>query len=476
MRKALLVAGIALLPASLAGCVSGPDFRAPTPALPAAWSFERADDVPGQLEQAPIQAAPAWWQRFGDPLLVSLVQRAVESNLDLQIADVRLTQSRAVRGSTAADRSPAVSAGASAMRARNSQVGLSDPSGHAGLDDYGLYQGGLSLSWELDLWGRVRRQVEAADAQIAMARADRQGAALAVMAETAQDYLQLRGVQALTAITQDNLVSAQAGLDLTHVRLGEGVATQLEVASAAAQVAAIQARIPALEQQQASLINALSVMLAQSPRALATELRQARPVPAGPINVPVGLPSELAQRRPDIVRAEAALHAATANIGLAKASFYPRISLSGDAGYQAQQLSSMGDWGARRFGIGPVLSLPLFDGGRLRANLRLSTLRQEEAALQYQKTVLLAWSEVDDAVSAYRTQQRRQQYLREAVNQSRIALDSAQKQYKAGTVDMLNVLTMQQSMLNNEAALADSTTAVSVAMVSLYRALGQGWG
>jgi NodT family efflux transporter outer membrane factor (OMF) lipoprotein len=466
---------LAVLPLALSGCLSGPDFRAPVADLPGAWPLPAPAGEYSQVEPAPVVEGAGWWKGFGDPILASLIERAVAANLDLRIADLHLQQSRSARASVASDRVPAVSAGISATRARNSQVGLSDPSGRAGQEDYGLYEAGASFSWELDLWGRVRRQVEVADAQVAMAQADRHGVQLAVMAETAQDYLQLRGVQQLLAITRDNLVSARAVLDLTQVRLGEGVATRLEIAGAAAQVAAIQARLPPLEQRQAKLINALGVMLAQSPPALWTELMVSAAVPAGPRRVPLGLPSELARRRPDIVRAEAALHAATAGIGVAKASFYPRISLSGDAGDQAQQLSAMGGWDARQFSIGPVLSVPLFQGGRLRANLRLSTLRQQEAALQYQKTVLLAWTEVDDALVACRAEQQRQQFLREAVAQSRIALDSAQQQYKAGTVDMLNVLSMQQALLGNQAALEDSTTAVSLSLVTLYRALGEGW-
>ncbi|KPA99143.1 TolC family protein, partial [Pseudomonas asplenii] len=198
-------------------------------------------------------------------------------------------------------------------------------------------------------------------------------------------------------------------------------------------------------------------------------------IPVPPASVPIGLPSELARRRPDIRRAEADLHAATAAIGMARADFYPRISLSGNLGFQALQLSDLGSWGSHTLAVGPSLSVPLFEGGRLQGQLQLRESRQQEAALRYRQTVLDAWHEVDDALSAYQAGQRRRDSLRQAVEQSRLALASARQQYEQGTVDFLNVLTVQGALLANEDALVDSTAAVSLALVGLYGALGGGW-
>ncbi|WP_263141600.1 efflux transporter outer membrane subunit [Pseudomonas sp. RIT-PI-AD] len=468
IRLPFACAGL-LLGASLAACSVGPDFQPPRADLDAHWALPDG----GRAEEGAVAAR--WWDAFGDPRLSALVHEAATLNLDLQSAASRLQQSRAARRVLAADALPAVNAGLDYSRARNSQDGLSDPSGRAGDSAYSLWQGGFDLGWELDLWGRVRRQIEAADAEVRVAEEERHGVALAVMAETARDYIQLRGTQNALDIVRQNLEIARRSLRLTRARLAEGIATDLEVAEAAAQVAAIEARLPALQQREAQLGNALSLLLGQAPRALQDELREPAPVPAGPTEVPLGLPSELAARRPDIRRAEAELHAATAGIGVARGDFYPRITLSGNLGFQALQLADFGGWDSRRFAFGPALSVPLFEGGRLRGALRLREARQQEAAIAYQKTVLGAWHEVDDALNAYQAEQRRRASLGRAVVQSRRALESAQRQYAQGTLDFLDVLTLQNSLLANQAAQVESTTAVSLSLVSLYKALGGGW-
>ncbi|UMR32977.1 TolC family protein [Massilia sp. MB5] len=505
-----------LAPVVLSGCAAlGPDFKAPQTALPRHW-LANEQSAPGAVELA-------WWNSFDDPQLAALIQRAVAGNLDLQIVASRLEQSRAIRQSMGAAETPQLNAAGGISRARASQVGLGDPSGRKGESAYTLAQGGFNASWELDFWGRVRRTVEAADAQVEAAQEQRHAALLSLAAETAQHYIRLRSTQSLLAITEQNLAIARRSLELTRIRNREGVATELDVARASAQVAAIEARLPGLHQREAAGVNALGLLLAQPPQALRAELavisgersskrsaaadlegsaqRSAKAsvaggternmeasagalakqstvaysVPAGPAVAALGLPSELAQRRPDIRRASALLHAATASIGVAKADFYPRITLSGNLGFQATQLSDFGSWSSRQFSFGPAFSLPLFDGGHLRGMLKLSEARQQEAALAYQQTVLRAWHEVDDALAASRAQQERRERLHEAVAQSRIALNNAQQQYVAGTVDFLNVLSVQDALLANEAALAESTAAVSLALVDLYKALGGGW-
>ena len=308
-----------------------------------------------------------------------------------------------------------------------------------------------------------------------MAQEDRHAVQLWVIVQTAQHYIHLRGTQQALLVVQQNLKIAQRSLQLTRLQLQEGVATDLEVSEAGAQVAEIEARIAPLQQRSAQLINALSLLLAREPRALQQQLSLPASVPAYVSNVPVGLPSELAQRRPDIRRAEAQLHGATASIGVAEADFYPRITLSGNLGFQAMQLSDLGSWGSRSFAIGPGLSVPLFEGGRLQGALQLQEGRQQEAAIGYQKTVLRAWHEVDDALVAYQASQRRRDSLEQAVAHNQRALDSVHQQYTQGTVDFLNVLTVQNALLANEAALVDSTAAVSLSLVDLYAALGGGW-
>jgi len=282
-------------------------------------------------------------------------------------------------------------------------------------------------------------------------------------------------VQNTRLVTEQNLGVARHSLKLSQLRLADGVATDLDVAEAAAQVAAIESRLPALEQRQWQLINALSLLMGEAPQALAAQLSTDAPVPQTPRQVAIGLPSQLAERRPDIRQAEARLHAATASIGVAKGDFYPRITLSGNIGSQAMQLSDFGSWGSRSFGIGPQFSLPLFDGGRLRGVLQLREAQQQEAAIAYQQTVLRAWHEIDDQLTAYNASQLRRDSLAEAVRQNRIALDTAQQQYVEGVVDFVTVLTVQGALLATQEQWVESSTGVSLAAVGLYKALGGGW-
>src|SRR5476651_2712555 len=361
---------------SLSACTVGPDFQRPQNPL-GKWTEPQGRQAASRAVNDPLEER--WWEVFHDQQLTALTRRALTDNLDLKRASSRLQQSRAARQVITADRYPHTAATGSYGRERNSVVGLSDPSGKNGDSAFNLWDAGFSASWELDFWGRVRRETEAADATLEVAENDRRGVLLSVLAETAQDYIQLRGVQNTRAVTEQNLDVARHSLKLSQLRLADGVATDLDVAEAAAQVAAIESRLPALEQRQSQLINALSLLMGEPPQALQAELSTDAPVPQTPRQVAIGLPSQLAERRPDIRQAEARLHAATASIGVAKGDFYPRITLSGSVGAQALQLADFGSWSSRAFGIGPQFSLPLFNGGRLRGMLNLREAQQQEA-------------------------------------------------------------------------------------------------
>ena len=457
---------------SVTACSVGPDFAKPQAAQLSQWS---SPDKAAASQVVSRDMDERWWQVFNDPQLSALSRRVLSDNLDLQLASSRLQQSRAVRQVITAEQYPGATASGGYGRRRNSAEGLNDPSGNSGKSAFSLWEAGFSASWELDLWGRVRRETEAADATLEVAENDRRGVLLSVLAETAQDYIQLRGVQSTRAVTEQNLEVARHSLKLSQLRLADGVATDLDVAEAAAQVATIESRLPDLQQRQAQLINALSLLLGEPPQALQAELAPAAPVPQPPRQVAIGLPSQLAERRPDIRQAQARLHAATASIGVAKGDFYPRITLSGNVGSQAMQLSDFGSWGSRQFAIGPQLSLPLFDGGRLRGMLHLRQAQQQEAAIAYQQTVLRAWHEIDDQLTRYTTRQLRRDSLAEAVRQNQIALRTAQQQYVEGVVDFVNVLTVQSALLATQEQLVESSAGVSLAMVGLYKALGGGW-
>jgi NodT family efflux transporter outer membrane factor (OMF) lipoprotein len=294
-------------------------------------------------------------------------------------------------------------------------------------------------------------------------------------AELARSYVALRGVQRKLAITRQNLDIARQNHALTRQREAGGLTTDLDVANAAAQVATIEAQIPALEEQQSRLGNAIALLLGEAPGARLAALAAPRAVPPVPPRVPVGVPGELARRRPDIRAAEAQLHAATAAIGAAKADFFPRVTLSGSGAIQGLQFRNLGEWASHTYAFGPSISLPIFEGGRLRRTLELREAQQQEAALMYQRTVLGALHEVDNALTAYGTEQRRRDRMAEAVAQSRRALALARLRYEQGVADFLQVLTAQRLLLAADQDLADATTNVTLNMVQLYRALGGGW-
>ncbi|MCQ8279815.1 efflux transporter outer membrane subunit [Acetobacteraceae bacterium KSS8] len=481
---------------TLGACTMGPNWQRPD--SPGRFSYQApaGQPAPSQASEKPLPVN--WWDIFGDPELSSLERRAVSANLDVQEATARFAQSRAAARITGADRYPSIGGNASYTRERASPNGIlsllgttqqqsastvangtgfgpSGLPGSGGSPPFDLWQYGVDASWELDLWGRVRREMEAANAETEASADMRRGILVSVLVETARDYLLLRGVQAQIAITRQNLDIAEHSLALTRLRLQNGATTDLDVANAGAAVSTIKASLPGLISRQAELVNALSFLLAEPPRALETELGTPRPIPPAPPVVPVGLPSELAEQRPDIRAAEAQLHAATAEIGVAKADFYPKITLGGSLDIQALQFTGLGSWGSRQYGFGPAISLPIFEGGRLRGTLELRKAQQRQAAIAYQRTVLQAWREVDDALTAYNAVQNQRSQLEDAVKQNETALKTAREQYAQGATDFLNVLTVQGRLLDSQQSLVQATTATSMAVTSLYAALGGGW-
>ena len=490
----------------LCGCTVGPNFERPGFWSPATWFGSRAD-TPQKLEASMPVAEPVdaeWWKQFNDPMLTDLVHRVASGNLDVRAATFRLAQSRAQRGITAADQFAQVNGNSSYTRERLSKQGVISaigngggsggtssgtpgtqsnglggqqgafPTGGAGIPPFDLFQGGFDASWELDLWGRVRRAVESADATLEASTEARRSQLLSSIAEVARDYVQLRGTQETLRITRDNLSSAQQSAMLTSERFKGGLATDLDVANAQEQVEATAANIPQLEQQEAQSINAIGLLLGMPPAALQAELSPRKPVPPVPPKVPIGLPSELARRRPDIRQAEATLHAATADIGMAKADFYPKLTLSGSVALQALQFKNLG-WSAGTYSFGPSLTIPIFEGGRLRGTLQLREAAQQEAAANFQKTVLQAFTDVDNALIAYGAEQRRRTRLMAQAAQARRALGLAQNQFRQGLTDFLQVLTAQRTLLSADQQLSDSTATVSANLVALYKALGGGW-
>jgi NodT family efflux transporter outer membrane factor (OMF) lipoprotein len=484
----------------LSSCTMGPNFQRPALQAPSQWPPAPAATDAAHSVVVPEAVDTQWWNTFGDPLLTELVTRAMDSNLDIKIAMARLAESRAQLGQTRADEFPTLNGNASYTRELQSADGVigllggggspsaTDTNGLGGrqggvptqstgakLPAFNLYQYGFDASWELDLWGRVRRMTENAKATVDAQDEARHDVIVSTAAEVARDYLNLRGTQGRLRITRENLAFAQRAVQLTSERARHGLATDLDVANAQSQAESNAAEIPQGEQQEAQLINAIGILLGEYPQTLAAKLREAPAMPAVPPRVPIGLPSELARRRPDIRQAEAQLHAATASIGAAQADFFPKITLSGSAAIQATQFSNMGSWDARSYSVGPSLSIPIFEGGRLRSTLALREAQQQEAAITYRKTVLSAFREVDDALTGFAAEQRRRDRLDASVQASKRALDIATKRYVRGLSNYLDVLTAQKTLLTSEQQWVDSTATVSTNLVALYKALGGGW-
>ncbi|BAO88353.1 efflux transporter outer membrane subunit [Caballeronia cordobensis] len=481
----------------MAGCTVGPDFVPPKSATPDV--LERTHNA--QAESKPVQAEfdPDWWTLFDDPVLNALQKRLADANLDVAAASARLRQSRAEQRVAGAAGLPTLGGAASYNRERGSEngvlsllgvtpassqpqsasgnapLGVSGMPGSKGSPAYDLYQAGFDASWELDIWGRVRRGVEAAGALSDASYEDRNAILLSARAELARDYIDLRDTQSLLDIARQNLDIARDAVRLTKIRVHEGVTTDLDVANASAQMETIESLIPTLESRRDTTMNAIGVLLGEQPGALRDMLADARDVPALPKQVPVGFPSELARRRPDIRKAEAQLHAATASIGMAKADFYPRISLNGSAGFQSLQLSSLADWASGQFVVGPSITFPIFEGGRLKGTLQLREAQQEEAAIVFKRTVLEAWREVDDALLVYDAEQRRRERLASVVSLNQRALAVAEQRYKAGALDYLDVLNVQKQLLEAQSNLERSKATAAENLITLCKSLGGGW-
>jgi NodT family efflux transporter outer membrane factor (OMF) lipoprotein len=464
-----------MLGIGLTGCMVGPDFQSPEIRETPRRSASDGGSVPSRTVEGAVDIA--WWKSFRDHQLSSLVERLVAQNLDLQTAAERVIQSAAQRQVAASQGLPHIEGQSSSTYNRQSPNGtlsLLTPAPGAPLE-YALFHDGLTSSWQLDLFGRVRRAVEAADANTLAAVENRHGVALAAVAELAQSYMQLRGTQNRLGIAKRNLRLAEENVELVNTRFGNGVATTLDLAQARAQQATIAATLPPLRIQEAELINAIGLLLGDAPRALEAELHRSQILPRVPRKVPVGLPGTLIRRRPDVREAEARLHEATAQTGVAVASFYPDVTLNGAASVESLRLTNLFSPTSAAFAVGPSISLPIFEGGQLRGALALRESRQREAAIFFQKTVLQAWKEVDDALTAYREAQHRRADVARSVTENQAALQAARQRYSEGAIDFLNVITTQAQLLQSENDLADSDTRIATDLVNLYRALGGGW-
>lgn len=467
----------ALLCFLAAGCSVGPDYRRPETAAPAVWQEAQQGGIDTQAAEL-----AEWWKEFKDPVLDGLVERAVKNNLDLRIAEARVREERASLAATSAGLWPTLDVSGSYSRNRASQNAVGSPTQGAVVAPIGgrqleqnFFKTGFDSRWEIDVFGGTRRQIEAGEAILQASIEERRGVLVTLLGDVARNYIDLRGLQRRLAVAQENLRAQQDTLGLTKVRFDAGLASDFEVAQSEGEVNTTAAQIPALQSALKQAAYRLDVLLGTQPGTSWDELAKTAPIPALPPQAHVGLPADLLRRRPDIRSAERQLAAATAQVGAATADLYPRFSLLGNIGLQSVSASDWFSAQSRFWSIGPTISWPVFDAGRIRATIEIRNAQQEQALGQYEKSVLTAFEDVENALVNYGNEQTRYRSLLEAAAANRRALQMANDLYIQGLVPFLNVLDAQRTLYATESDLAQSEANMASNLVALYKALGGGW-
>ena len=498
LRLVLIFAGTTLL----AGCMLGPEPRRPDAAEMAGWSAESARafdrDLGSRAVREPFDGR-RWWAAFHDPVLDRLVARVSAQNLDVQAAGLRIASARAQREATLGGRYPNVEGSGIAGRSRMSENGISQAlaggsampatpatgaaSGGAGSgggsagapSTFNLFQAGFDATWEIDLFGGTARSIQASDADVRAADEARRDALVSVTAEVAREWLGLRGARRQREIALADIETELSLGRLVASRNRAGLAPSSDVAAQGARVEQARAQLPAIEQRIAQGGNRLALLLALPPGGLEEITEASAGAPALPPEVPVGLPGELLQRRPDVRQREAEVAAATLRIGVARARLFPSIRLGATAGLQATSASDLLDWGSRFFIGGAQLSIPIFEGGRLRAQVKVADVEAQRTVLAYRQTVLSAFHDVDNALVAYAAAQRKSRANKQQLAEATRSRVLARSRYESGLAAFIGVLDADRQSHQAELSLAESEIEASTDLVALFKALGGGW-
>jgi multidrug efflux pump len=463
---ALLLLGC-LIPLLLGGCMAGPNYKPPQTQVNSAFANV------GQTNVSPAPVVVTWWRGFNDPLLQSLVDRAVATNQDLRIATARVREARALRNITVLNAFPIVTTDASYTKAVASSDAMH---GFArDLRETALYDVGFDATWEVDFFGRVRRSIQASTAEVAALEADRQQVLVSLMAEVARNYFELRGGQHELAVARGNAENQRETLAITLAKLRAGRATELDSARAKSQLNSTLALIPPLEASIKNSSYRLSVLIGRLPTALDSELESPAPLPALPALVNIGSPGDLLRRRPDIRSAERSLAAATARIGVQTADLFPRVTFNGRLALESSQISGLTKGGADTYSFGPSITWAALDLGRVRARIKAADARTEAELASYERTVLTALEETESALVEFGHAQARRDYLIIAAKSAEEAVTLATQRYTGGITDFLQVLDAQRTQLLVEEQLALSETRAATTLIAVYKALGGGW-
>lgn len=453
-----------------AGCAVGPNYQQPKTNSPPQWTAP----LHGGETNGPVDLTH-WWRNFGDTNLDAFMIIAVQSNLTLQVAEAHVREARAQRSVVSGTFWPSIGTGAGYSRNRYGTYAFPPVTGLGVPLDYNLYNGDFDAAWELDIFGGTRRAIQAANAQIGAAEYGQRDVLISVMAEVARDYISARAYQQRLAIAWENIRVEQNALGLATNRLGTGLGDELDVQQAKALLKNTEAQIPSLETGFDESVFQLSVLLGQAPGTLMNDMSAERDIPITPPVVPVGLPSDLLLRRPDVQQAERQLAAATAQIGVARADLFPKFSLTGIAGFQSTSAGTWLNYASHYWTAGPTVQWELFEAGSIVANVHVQNARQQAALAQYQQTLLVALEDVENALTAYAREQVRRESLQESVAADRRATELATQLYKSGLADFLHVLASESALYTEQDALVQSDQTVSLDLVQLYKALGGGW-
>jgi NodT family efflux transporter outer membrane factor (OMF) lipoprotein len=451
----------------LGACAAvGPDYVPPPDDSPMAWHSDFQD---GLSEAAPDPLTLSrWWATLNDPDLSHFVELAVVGNRDLAEAQARVREARARRGISQAALFPTVDAAGAVTRSRSSENSGSGETGN-------FYSAGFDAGWELDIFGGVRRAIEAAEMDLQASREDLNDVMVSLLAEVALNYVEARTFQARLGVAEANVVAQEDTFDLTRSRFEAGLSDELAVQQSLFNLETTRSQIPRLRSGLEAAKNRLAVLIGDHPGAVHAELAERRPIPLTPLEIAVGVPADALRRRPDVRRAERSLAAQTARIGVATADLYPKFSLAGGIGLESLSGGEWLEYGSRTWRLGPGVSWNVFDAGAIRRNIEVQSVLQEQALIRYEATLLAALEEVENALVAYAEEQLRRDALNRATEAAGKAVQLAQDQYKAGLVDFSEVLVAQRSLLTLEDELAVSEGTVTGNLVRLYKALGGGW-
>ena len=459
----------------IAGCVTvGPDYRRPELKTPDAWT----QAIAGSVDTADQPGLQRWWSLFDDPVLEDLIQRARQSNLDLQIAVSRVVEARARLGIANSAQRPDVNLGGGASKTLPSDGGvLAQVAPPGGFDSQGLYEAGFDASWELDIFGGIRRRMEAAGANYEATVDDQHDVLVTLLAEVALNYIAIRSAQQRLLYARANVVAQERSMILAGDRYHSGLSSKLDVVQARSNLANTRAFVPLLEIRRRQALNRLAVLLGMHSGSLNNELAAAGaiPSPADDKLIGTGVPADVLRQRPDIRAAERRLAAQTALIGVATAELYPRFGLTGTIGLQSQTGGDLFSASSKTWSLGLPFEWNVFSGGRIRSTIEVREESAKQAGLQYQQVVLLALEEVENAAVGFNQQQNRYRNLQDAAAAAEEAVQLVMVQYNTGLTNFNNVLTTQRSLFDQQDVLVVANAEVALELVSLYKALGGGW-